>query len=298
MNVEENSQDFGNIVLFEHINLEINDVFAATKFYCDFLGLTRDPFRNGSTLATWINVGYQQLHLPFSIQSQNFRGIIGILVPNIKDLIDRMDANEFQISKEKPLLSIKGVDFENGKMFIGPFGNKFFIHEAIHSPPFRGSLGIDFMELPCSRGSSSSIGNFYKNFLGALVEKKELSREGDVVQAIDISIGQSQHLLFIESDNVPAYDGHHLCIYIHNFSSVFKKLEKRGLIFMNRLQSDQCGTLTQALEKFQFRFKDIIDEESGKVVYTLEHEVRSMFHPSYMRPLVNRSGNVGFYCNQ
>jgi hypothetical protein len=32
-----------------------------------------------------------------------------------------------------------------------------------------------------------------------------------------------------------------------------------------------------------------VDLESGKVLFTIEHEVRSMKHPLYLRPLVNRN---------
>ena len=33
----------------------------------------------------------------------------------------------------------------------------------------------------------------------------------------------------------------------------------------------------------------IVDTDSGKVLYTVEHEVRSMRHPLYARPLINRN---------
>jgi len=32
--------------------------------------------------------------------------------------------------------------------------------------------------------------------------------------------------------------------------------------------------------------------------FYFEHEVRSMFHPSFHRPLVNRFGRTGIFCNQ
>jgi len=35
-------------------------------------------------------------------------------------------------------------------------------------------------------------------------------------------------------------------------------------------------------------FKDIVDVDTKQVLFTLEHEVRSMQHPMYARPLVNR----------
>ncbi len=47
--------------------------------------------------------------------------------------------------------------------------------------------------------------------------------------------------------------------------------------------------ITQESDLNQYRFQDIIDPDNGKVVFTIEHEVRSMRHPLYLRPLVNRN---------
>jgi hypothetical protein len=47
--------------------------------------------------------------------------------------------------------------------------------------------------------------------------------------------------------------------------------------------------LTYGEEPHQYRFADIVDPSSGKVCFRLEHEVRSLRHPLYARPLVNRN---------
>jgi len=39
----------------------------------------------------------------------------------------------------------------------------------------------------------------------------------------------------------------------------------------------------------QYRFQAIVDPEDGKELFTIEHEVRSMKHPLYLGPLVNRN---------
>ena len=41
--------------------------------------------------------------------------------------------------------------------------------------------------------------------------------------------------------------------------------------------------------RYQYRFRDIIDLESGRHLFTIEHEVRSMTHPNFLRPLINRN---------
>ena len=37
------------------------------------------------------------------------------------------------------------------------------------------------------------------------------------------------------------------------------------------------------------RFQDIVCLDTGKILSTIEHEVRSMRHPMFARPLVNRN---------
>ena len=42
----------------------------------------------------------------------------------------------------------------------------------------------------------------------------------------------------------------------------------------------------------QYRFCDIVDLDSGRHLFTTEHEVRSATHPMFMRPVVNRNPAV------
>ena len=44
--------------------------------------------------------------------------------------------------------------------------------------------------------------------------------------------------------------------------------------------------------QYQYRFKDIIDLDNGRHLFTVEHEVRSFTHPMCLRPLVNRNPAV------
>ena len=75
---------------------------------------------------------------------------------------------------------------------------------------------------------------------------------------------------------LPAYDGHHVQIALANFSGPHALLLKAGLI-------------TEESNDAQYRFQDITDLDSGKVLCTIEHEVRSMRHPMFARALVNRN---------
>jgi hypothetical protein len=90
-------------------------------------------------------------------------------------------------------------------------------------------------------------------------------------------VGAGQHLVFRETDApAPAFDGHHIAVYLADFSGPYRRLVERGLI-------------TEESDQHQYRFQDIVEPRSGKVLFTIEHEVRSMRHPLYARPLVNRN---------
>ena len=47
--------------------------------------------------------------------------------------------------------------------------------------------------------------------------------------------------------------------------------------------------ITQESNQHQYRFVDICDPKSGKALYQIEHEIRSMTHPLYARPMINRN---------
>ena len=73
-----------------------------------------------------------------------------------------------------------------------------------------------------------------------------------------------------------AYDGHHIQVYVADFSGPHGRLADRGLV-------------SQEDNQHQYRFRDIADVDSGELLFTLEHEVRSMTHPLFARPLANRN---------
>ncbi len=109
--------------------------------------------------------------------------------------------------------------------------------------------------------------------LGAITD---IEKNGDG-KAAHIKVGRNQELIFRETDRkLPEYDGHHLQVYVEDFGTPHQKLKKHNLITE---ESDRC----------QYRFEDIIDLDTGEVLFQIEHEIRSMTHPLYARPLVNRN---------
>jgi len=46
----------------------------------------------------------------------------------------------------------------------------------------------------------------------------------------------------------------------------------------------------QESDPYQYRFTKIVDpDKPSEVLFEIEHEVRSLTHPMYMRPLINRN---------
>src|SRR3990170_7339642 len=84
-------EDVGNIVLLEHVNLQIPDQPAAILFYVVGLGFTRDPYLTVGLTNMWINVGEQQFHLP-TRKAQVIDGHIGVVVPDLDALESRLQA--------------------------------------------------------------------------------------------------------------------------------------------------------------------------------------------------------------
>ena len=74
----------------------------------------------------------------------------------------------------------------------------------------------------------------------------------------------------------PEYDGHHIQITLADFSGPHKKLVERGLI-------------SEESDQHQYRFLDIVDVDSNKPLFRIEHETRSMRHPMFNRVFVNRN---------
>ena len=94
-----------------------------------------------------------------------------------------------------------------------------------------------------------------------------------------VQVGAVQTLRFEETAaDLPAYDGHHIQIYVADFSGPHRRLLARGLV-------------TEESNAHQYRFEDIGDGAAGEATapwFRIEHEVRSLRHPLYARPLVNR----------
>ena len=262
------TDDLGNILLMEHVNVTIPSQELATLFYVAGLGFTRDPYVMVSTDNMWINVGRQQFHLPTRPTPQVVQGRIGLVVPDPGALEARLAS-----MKEKLAGTKFAFQTENGGLVVTcPWGNRFRCHPP--GPEFGDMLqGIPYVEFPVKPGSAEGIARFYREVFQAPVT---VAKEPDGAAA-RVQVGCGQSLVFRETAReVPPYDGHHIAVYIANFSGPHAALLRHGLI-------------TEESDAHQYRFKEIVDPGTGEKLFTIEHEVRSFFHPMWGRDLVNRN---------
>jgi catechol 2,3-dioxygenase-like lactoylglutathione lyase family enzyme len=267
-------QDTGNLVLLEHVNLTIPDQRLATAFYVSALGLTRDPYLMTGVTNMWINIGRSQLHLPHG-DAQRLRGHVGLIVGQRAALIARLRAVQPFLGQTQ----FGWTEREDRIEVICPWGNRYdcLDPDAIAAADAWSGieLGIAYVQLDVPVGGAASIAAFYREMFDASALVRE--RHGSL-QAV-VAVGGHQQLIYAETPSAsPDYDGHHIQVYVANFSGPYAKLAGRGL--------------TYGEEPSQYRFADLIDPASGAQCFRLEHEVRSLRHPLYARPLVNRNPDL------
>ncbi len=266
------AEDIGNILNMEHINLTVPDQQIAALFYVSGLGFTRDPYIDFGTFNMWVNAGEQQFHLP-KREAQKFRGYIVVVVPDLEDLKQRLKFIE------KPMAGTEFAYEDKGDhvAVTCPWGNDI----RVYPPGSYGnmSLGIPYAASPVKPGSADAIAKFYRDVFNTPA-KKVKDNEGS--RAV-ISMGTNQNFVFQEtSDDIAEYDGHHIAIYVSNFSKPHGFLAERGLI-------------TEESDQHQYRFQKIIDLDTGDELAEIEHEVRSLKHPMFKRFLVNRNPAQSFF---
>ena len=66
------SEDLGNAIHLEHVNVQVPDQRLAQLFYAAGLGLTRDPYLMVADTNMWINVGRSQFHLPTGTSNSTY----------------------------------------------------------------------------------------------------------------------------------------------------------------------------------------------------------------------------------
>ena len=257
--------DVGNIVALEHVNVTVPDQRLATIFYIVGMGFTRDPYMQVTDENMWANVGRQQFHLP-TRAPQVLRGHVGVVIPDLGALQKRLANVRQKLAETRFTFEDRG----DHVAATSPWGNR--LHCYAPGPRFGDMvLGVPYVEFTVRRGAAEGIARFYREVFSAPAELI------DGATAARVVVGPSQSLIFREStESLPAYDGHHVAVYVADFSSPHGKLVERGLV-------------SEESDAHQYRFQKIVDPASGDSLFEIEHEVRSLGHPMWGRAFVNRN---------
>lgn len=261
------AENVGNVLNMEHINLTVPDQQLAALFYVTGLGFTRDPYMDFGTANMWVNAGAQQFHLPKGA-AQRWRGHIAVVAPSLDDLERRLRfvakplaGTRFAVAKRADHIRV-----------TCPWGNAI---RAFGPERFPGcQLGIPEAEVLVAPGTARGIARFYE---AAFATPTTVADDGGGTAAT-VSMGfGNQRLVYRETDaGIPAYDGHHIAIYVADFGAPHAFLARRGLV-------------TEESDQHQYRFQRVVDADTGEPLAELEHEVRSLRHPMFKRQLVNRN---------
>jgi hypothetical protein len=273
---DRDAQVVGNIVHLEHFNVVVGDQRLATLFYVVGLGGTRDPYIFTGLENMWVNFGRTQVHLPnrgAKPRPEVLRGTAGFVVPSLEEAKKRLEHATNEMKRIFPDTATKFAWREKDGVIEAtcPWGNRVRLHPP--GPEFgRAELALAYVDFDVPQGTAEGIARFYNEIMRAP------ARFGK--NRTTVSIGRDQRLLFTETDAPqPEYDNHHIQVYIADFASPYHWLKERGLINME----------TDAEE---WRFQWITDPRDGRKLFQIEHEVRSMKHRLFNRPLVNRNHGV------
>ncbi len=260
----------GNLIHLEHVNFEVDDHDMATVFFMAGLGLTRDPYKRADETNMGVNVGLQQFHLSRrGHPTPPFAGQIGLVVPDLDGIRDRLqrlqslgkfDATPYQMTEHGGSLSV-----------ISPFGIALNLH-AVGTLPFLRPLGIAYVDVPVPPGSVDAIAAFYRQIMDCPAEVDELEGEPTAV----VTVGAYQQLRYRER-LCESYETHsfHVALYTTRYNALRDTLISHG------------SHMGDALEQ-TFFFNQILEPDTGAAIFKFQHEMRGLFHPDFMRPLINR----------
>jgi len=273
---DRDAQVVGNIVHLEHFNVVVGDQRLATLFYIVGLGGTRDPYIFTGLENMWVNFGRTQVHLPnrgTNPKPEVLGGTAGFVVPSLDELMKRLEHAGNEMKRIAPEVPNK-FSFRRQKDFVEatcPWGNRVRCHAP--APEFgRTDLGLAYVDFDVPQGTAEGIARFYSEIMRAPAQVKS--------NRTTVSVGRDQRLHFTETAGPLAeYDNHHIQVYVADFASPYHWLKGRDLINME----------TDAEE---WRFQWITDPRDGRRLFQIEHEVRSMKHRLFNRPLVNRNHGV------
>eukprot|EP00929_Paragymnodinium_shiwhaense_P077720 TRINITY_DN40070_c0_g1_i1.p1 TRINITY_DN40070_c0_g1~~TRINITY_DN40070_c0_g1_i1.p1 ORF type:complete len:429 (+),score=77.03 TRINITY_DN40070_c0_g1_i1:143-1288(+) len=289
------------ILLLEHLNLNVMDRDVAEAFY-EALGCVADPTRPKNKTLHLHCGALTQFHTPAPNNevyiaeegAQRWRGEVELLYADDSSLqaaVERLRKLPFKADVSDPA---------NGETRVScPYGGEYILRttEASRSGKMAPSasadgtvlrrpnseastcIGMGSVTMRVPSGTAAAAADFYNTLLGC--GTKQVS-DGcwDVMAGPG---GDSQHLRLVEAaDAVTEDTGEHVAIYVGDYEGCFNRLLEQNLIYVNPrfVHLDKSTTLEEALDYKTFRFRDVVDLATGKVLFQLEHEVRTTMHKS------------------
>lgn len=307
--LEDDSLDVPGINWLEHLNLLVGPRETADKFFIEFLGCVPEPGKS------WhVNLGSQQFHLGMGTPHV-LTGSVGLAVPSLAALRDRVSHSTRELADTQFAVS----DHGDHLCVVDPWGSNYVCRDAQPTTTVGGNgdggggslprmaqkhvglddsfavracglPGIRHVEFRVRPRTATRIGNFYEATFGCRVHHAD--------GACAVLVGPGVHLVFHEVEGHPLTDaeesaqagpgggeGLHVAVYIERFKPTFERLHARGLVATNPrfAHLDTCDNYQEALASRQFRFKHIVDLETGEVLLELEHEVRAQRHFQYFK---------------
>lgn len=260
------SPDLGSAILLDHVNLRVTDQQRATAFFVEGLGLARDPERMTGTGNMWVHVGRQQLHLPTG-EPRRFAGEIGLCLPRPGAAAGALAARAGRFAGTP--FAVEG-DGATARV-VDPWGRRFRLHPASGEPPGAGPPAIPYVTFWVRPGTAAGIAAFYEQVLEAPAHPLAPPEAG-----VAVRVGPGMALRYLERDDVePSGHALHVCLYVTRFHAIHRRLERMGAV-------------SEPMAREQFRFHDITAPEGGTVLYSIEHEIRSLYHRYYGWPLHDR----------
>ncbi len=264
--------EIGGIVHLEHFNHEVIDHEAAGTFYIHALGFTRDPYQRTDITNMGVNIGLEQFHLPRTGRpTPPFYGEIAVVHPDIagvRERLARIDGEGRLAGTRYELLDDDGMSL----VVRSPYGIAIrLIPEG--SVPFAQPIGIPRVDIPIRAGKAAGIVDFFRQIMGAPAEIETIEGETTAV----VTYGPFQTVRFRERqmEDYGLYR-FHLAYYVTGYNEMCRKVIDAG----HAAPEDGARqTLT---------FPAIFEPKSGKPVLDFVQEVRSLHHPDFMRPYVNR----------
>ncbi len=157
-----------------------------------------------------------------------------------------------------------------------------------------GGPGIRYVEFVLPQGvKAQDVCDFY---VGTVCCSASVGKSTSGVECCLVSVGAGLHLVYVEApassslskeqedDLFHRMKGIHLCIYVHEFRSLYERLKDRSLVWTNPrfTHLDTCDTWEEAKKSRTLRFRHIADAEN-KVLMEMEHETRPLRHGQFLK---------------